>query len=82
MTEKEIIVNSICQLNEAIEETNRGLSILNPSLLYCLLYSDELREEYMKTLQGLDDLVSMRDKFADLLFTKYRTIVISNRELD
>lgn len=78
MTEKEIIVKSICQLNEAIEETNRGLSILNPSLLY----SDELREEYMKTLQGLDDLVSMRDKFADLLFIKYRTIVIGNRELD
>lgn len=78
MTEKEIIVNSICRLNEAIEETNRSLSILNPSLLY----SDELREEYMKTLQGLDDLVSMRDKFADRLFIKYRTIVIGNRELD
>lgn len=77
MTEKEIIVNSICQINEAIEETNRSLSMLNPSLLY----SDELREEYMKTLQGLDDLVSLRDKFADLLFIKYRTIVIGNREL-
>ena len=77
MTEKEIIVNSICQMNEAIEETNRALSVLNPSLLY----SDKLREEYMKTLQGLDDLVSLRDKFADLLFIKYRTIVIGNREL-
>lgn len=79
MTEKEIIVNSICRMNEAIEETNRALSILNPSLLY---YSDKLREEYMKTLQGLDDLVSMRDKFADRLFIKYRTVVIDNRELD
>lgn len=78
MTEKEIIVNSICRLNEAIEETNRALSILNPSLIY----SDKLGEEYMKTLQGLDDLVSLRDKFADLLFIKYRTIVIGNRELD
>lgn len=77
MTEKEFIVNSICQLNEAIEEVNRGLSILNPSLRY----SDKLGEKYMKTLQGLDDLVSMRDKFADLLFIKYRTIVIGNREL-
>lgn len=81
MTEKESIVNAICQANEVIERTKAGLSVLtkvNPNLLY----SDELRERYLKTLQGLDDLITTRDMYAHLLFIKYRTVVIDNREFE
>lgn len=81
MTEKECIVNEIRRINEVIERTKAGLSVLtkvNPNLLY----SDELRDRYLKTLQGLDDLITTRDLYVRLLFVKYRTIVIDNRELD
>lgn len=81
MTEKDCIVNEIRRINEVIERTKAGLSVLtkvNPNLLY----SDGLRDRYLKTLQGLDDLITTRDLYARLLFVKYRTIVIDNRELD
>lgn len=81
MTEKEYIVNDIRRMNEVIERTKAGLSVLttlNPNLLY----SDNLRERYLKTLQGLDDLISMRDRLENILFIMYRTVVIDDRELD
>ena len=81
MTEKECIVNEIRRINEVIERTKAGLSVLtkaNPNLLY----SDELRDRYLKTLQGLDDLITTRDLYERLLFVKYRTIVIDNREFE